>query len=218
MSYLGRKGASAALTSGDITDGIIGTTDIADSITLTTPNLGTPSAVTLTNATFPAGHTLQTKSYFTDSNSLTVVCAPNTFTTLGTFQIAITPSSISSKILVMLHIGTFNFSSTNYGVAGAGVFKRKIASGSFSDIGGGSGNTNFNAGWQFAQVDATYYTGIDSHFLDSPNTTDECTYGIGVADHNNGTQTFYLNKKHNTGDSPSTAYFGSSITVMEIKG
>jgi len=49
MSYLGRKGASAALTSGDITDGIIGTADIADSITLTTPNLGTPSAGVVTN-------------------------------------------------------------------------------------------------------------------------------------------------------------------------
>ena len=191
---------------------LTGMTGELGSVVTGSPNLN------LGNAIYPVGHILQTKSYFTSSNSLTVVCAANTFVTLGTFQIAITPSSTSSKILVMLHIGSYNFSSTNYGVAGAGVFKRKIASGSFTDIGGGSGNTNFNAGWQFAQNTNTYYNGIDSHFLDSPNTESECTYGIGVADHNNSGKTFYLNRKENIGDSPSTAYFGSSITVMEIKG
>ena len=70
MAYLGRKGASAALTSADIPDGSISAVKVAADVatqaeidlkanlaspTLTTPNLGTPSAVTLTNATFPSG-------------------------------------------------------------------------------------------------------------------------------------------------------------------
>ena len=74
MAYLGRKGASAALTSADIPNGSISAVKVAADVatqaeidlkanlaspTLTTPNLGTPSAVTLTNATFPAGHVLQ---------------------------------------------------------------------------------------------------------------------------------------------------------------
>ena len=74
MAYLGRKGASAALTSADIPDGSISAVKVAADVatqaeidlkanlaspTLTTPNLGTPSAVTLTNAVFPAGHVLQ---------------------------------------------------------------------------------------------------------------------------------------------------------------
>jgi len=75
MAYLGRKGAEAPLTSGDIPDGSISAVKVAADVatqaeidlkanlaspTLTTPNLGTPSAVTLTNATFPAGHVVQT--------------------------------------------------------------------------------------------------------------------------------------------------------------
>ena len=70
MAYLGRKGASAALTSSDIPDGSISAVKVAADVatqaeidlkanlaspTLTTPNLGPPSAVTLTNATFPSG-------------------------------------------------------------------------------------------------------------------------------------------------------------------
>ena len=71
MAYLGRKGASAALTSSDIPDGSISAVKVAADVatqaeidlkanlaspTLTTPNLGIPSAITLTNATFPTGH------------------------------------------------------------------------------------------------------------------------------------------------------------------
>jgi hypothetical protein len=69
MAYIGRTKTPAPLTSADIPDGIVtaadlapdsvGTSEIADSVTLVTPNLGTPSAVTLTNATFPAGHVIQ---------------------------------------------------------------------------------------------------------------------------------------------------------------
>ena len=76
MAYVGRPPSNATLSSGDIADGIIVAADlapdsvgaseladdavdtaaIADSVTLVTPNLGIPSAVTLTNATFPSGH------------------------------------------------------------------------------------------------------------------------------------------------------------------
>jgi len=79
MAYVGRPPSNATLSSADIADGIIVAADlapdsvgaseladdavdtaaIADSVTLVTPNLGTPSAVTLTNATFPAGHIVQ---------------------------------------------------------------------------------------------------------------------------------------------------------------
>ncbi len=38
-------------------------------ITLTTPNLGTPSAVTLTNATFPAGHVIKQQTFPKTSDS-----------------------------------------------------------------------------------------------------------------------------------------------------
>jgi hypothetical protein len=118
----------------------------------------------------------------------------------------------------MLSIAGFNFSSTNYGIAGAGVIRRKIASGLFSSIDQGTGNATFNGSFNLAQINAYQYNAqISKTFLDSPNTTSECTYGIAVADHNNSTQTFYLNRVGTTGNNPHYPYLASSIIVMEIK-
>jgi len=82
MAYIGRTKTPAPLTSADIPDGIVtaadlapdsvGTSEIADSVTLVTPNLGTVASGNLSNTAivYPAGHILQhlTKSkYFTSS-------------------------------------------------------------------------------------------------------------------------------------------------------
>ena len=116
-------------------------------------------------------------------------------------------------------MGAFNFSSTNYGIAGTGVFRRKIGSGSFTTIAEGSGNATWNGTFHLAQVNAYQYnSGISPIFLDSPNTTSECTYGIAVADHNNGTQTFYLNQLGSTGNNSYSPYYASSLIVQEIAG
>jgi hypothetical protein len=184
---------------------------------LVTPALGTVASGTLgSGVTFPAGHVLQTKSYHT-SSILTVVCASNTHTDLPTFVIAITPSSTSSKILVMLNIGGFNFSSTNYGISGAGQLRRKIASGSFAGIGIGTANAIWNATFVLPQQNSYQYNSVHAIYLDSPNTTSVCTYGIAVNDHNNGTQTFYLNRM-DPQNYPYAQSYASSIIVQEIAG
>ena len=171
---------------------------------------------TLAGATFPAGHILQVQNYFTNAE-LTCVCASNQYSDLGTFQVAITPASSSNKILVMLSISGFNFSSTNYGIGHSGVFRRKIGSGSFTTIGEGQGDSIWNGSFNLAQVNSYQYTAqVSKTFLDSPNTTSECTYGIAVADHNNGTQTFYLNRMGITTGEPYAPYLSSSIFAMEV--
>jgi hypothetical protein len=169
-----------------------------------------------TGVTFPVGHILQTKSYHTAS-VLTVSCVANTHTDLPTFVIAITPSSESSKILVMLNIGGFNFSSTNYEVSGGGQLRRKIASGSFAGIGIGTANAIWNASFVLPQNTSYTYNSVHAIYLDSPNTLSECTYGIAVNDHNDGTETFYLNQLGATNQPYAQAY-ASSIIVQEIAG
>lgn len=167
----------------------------------------------------PTGSVLQSYTTNVSSNSVTVACIPFQFAVVPSLQQTITPSSISSKILIIVHIGGFNFSSTNYGLAGMGVFKRKIASGSFVDVGVGSGNITFNGTFGLVQrANDQYYAGLTAMAVDEPDTTSECTYGIGVTDHNNGTQTFYLNKKMTQGNAASNGYYSSAITVMETKG
>jgi len=163
---------------------------------------------------------LQSLTTDVSSNSVTCTTSANVFTTVPTLQVAITPSATSSKILVIVYIGAFNFSSSNYGIAGMGAFQRKIASGSFTNIGIGSGNATWNGTFSLNQENSSqYYGGLMAQCSDAPSQEGvECTYAVGVADHNNDARTFYLNQKNSTGNNPSNGYFSSAITVMEVKG
>ena len=200
--------------------------ELADKAPLASPAFtGTPTGITAahleagvlpSDVTYPVGHVVQTLAYHT-TTVLTVSCVADTHTDLPTFVIAITPSSTSSKILVKLHIGGYNFSSTNYGVSGAGQLRRKIASGSFAGIGIGDANATWNATFILPQINSYTYNSVHAIYLDSPNTTSECTYGIAVNDHNNGTQTFYLNQLGST-NAPHAQSYASSIIVQEIAG
>ena len=177
--------------------------------TITTGTLGS-------GVTFPTGHIIQVQNFFTNAE-LTVTCAANQYTDLPTFQVSITPSSSSNKILVILSMDGYNFSSTNYGLGHAGALRRKIASGSFASIGVGQGNATWNSSFHMGQGGSyTYNANITKCFLDSPSTTSTCTYGIAVADHNNGTQTFYLNRTGSDTDNPYGSSLSSSLIAMEV--
>ena len=201
---------NATLTAGSLASGVTGGSGLTALGTVTAGNLSNTAIV------YPTGHVIQTLAYHT-TKVLTVSCVADTHTDLPTFVIAITPSSTSSKILVKLHIGGYNFSSTNYGVSGAGQLRRKIASGSFAGIGIGDANATWNATFILPQINSYTYNSAHAIYLDSPNTTSECTYGIAVNDHNNGTQTFYLNQLGST-NAPHAQSYASSIIVQEIAG
>jgi hypothetical protein len=51
MSYIGKEPTPVPLTTSDLVDGIVTSAKLASSLALTTPDLGTPSAGVLTNAT-----------------------------------------------------------------------------------------------------------------------------------------------------------------------
>ena len=191
---------------------LTGMTGEVGSVVTGSPNLN------LGNATFPEGKVNQTKSIFVN-DVLTVTCG-SSYVDLPNFNVEITPTSTSSKILVMLNMGTFNFSSTNYGISGAGQLRRKIASGSFSAIGIGKANSTWNASFNLPQPNSYMYHSVHCIFLDSPNTTSVCTYGIALVDHNGNTQTFYLNQTGAVaGGEQNEMYsqsYGSSLIVQEI--
>ena len=84
------------------------------------------------------------------------------------------------RILVMLNIGGFNFSSTNYGISGAGQLRRKIASGSFASIGIGNANAIWNATFVLPQYNSYTYNSVHAIYLDSPNTTSEIEYQFRI--------------------------------------
>ena len=126
MSFLGTPPAAAAINASHIPDNSInaskiidGSIDVADvstdivtltgtqtltNKTLTAPDLGTPSAGTLTNATFPAGHVIQTfgnysnVSYSFDPDSSWVELGGTDAT--KNLRVTITPTSTGNKLLM----------------------------------------------------------------------------------------------------------------------
>ena len=190
MAYIGRTKTPAPLTSADIPDGIVtaadlapdsvGTSEIADSVTLVTPNLGTPSAVTLTNATFPAGHVIKTvQDQYSGGNSATLT-ATSTLSRVSdgssnyNWKGTITSVAASSWVLITVSCSVL------------------VSKTSSSDASGGIGIIRNNG----SDV-VIYDVGLDNLYFRSGDTTTreyKIQTGISVIDKSpdTGTNNYYL--------------------------
>jgi hypothetical protein len=194
MAYIGKTPSSAALTSSDISDGIISTVKIAnDATTLakmasgTDGNIisydasGNPVAVatgsdgqvlTSTGAGSPpafeaipgGGKVLQVVT----TNITTAFTTTSTsFTAASGFSVAITPSATSSKVLIFVNTTCQNSAAngkTNITVA-KGTSVLQANGFGFHSQGDGGDNTFFSSAQSF-------------NYLDSPSTTSSTTYGV----------------------------------------
>ena len=157
------------------------------------------------------GHVLQVKSAaFTDTMSLSV----DTRTDVTNLSLDITPSSTSSKILIM---ATVCFGSTDANVYGSGYLMRDS-----TDIGVGTSasgsrqNISFPLSMSGAGNEAYKVYQHSISFFDSPNTTSQVTYKVQVRHDVNGTM--YINRS----GSDANADYGnrgiSTLTIMEVAG
>tara|TARA_B110000285_G_scaffold83473_1_gene95948 strand:+ start:182 stop:748 length:567 start_codon:yes stop_codon:yes gene_type:complete len=186
LSYIGKTPTSVPLTSGDITDGIISTSKIADDAI---------SAAKLASGV--GGKVLQVvQASFTSQVSI----ASTSFTDTG-ITLAITPSATSSKILVMVSMQYTAYndnsdmlhSSARIMRDSTGVFESQRFVG--SGVGVGSNG--------YQQI----YQTTPFNYLDSPNTTNATTYKVTVK---NGTTGGNRQIKINSGSGIST------ITLTEV--
>lgn len=133
---------------------------------LTTPNLGTPSALVLTNATglpksaLPTGSILQMVSTTFNSGA----SGTNTTMTATNQTISITPTSASSKILLMWYAILY--------ITGADK------SAYFSFARNGSILTGTNGGELYFSGGNTLWVPSTQVYVDSPATTSATTYTI----------------------------------------
>ena len=217
---------SGTLTLPTSTDTLVGkaTTDTLTNKTLTspvltTPNLGTPSTLVLTNATglaaaaMPAGSVLQVVSA---TKTDTFSTASTSYTNVTGLSVSITPSSVSSKIMIFAYLTT-----TNTGQNGS--FLRvdrdgSSISNSLSSLGtldGTGANVRSSSG--FIVQSGTQYTVVPLtlQYLDSPSATSSLTYQVKCR--TGSAQTVLVNGNP-SGTNPDFGYYVSSITVMEIKG
>ena len=184
---------------------------LAASPVLTTPALGTPSTLVLTNATglaasaMPAGSVLQVVST-TKVDTFSV--ASTTYTDITGISVTITPSSASNKIFVSVNVCASTATSS-----GACL---QLVRGSTA-IGNGTASSNRPACATEINEAQAYAAQTNAwNYLDSPATTSATTYKVQVLVQTGFT--VYVNRSNDDGDGPARGRSASTITVMEIKG
>lgn len=202
---------------------------LATSPTITTPNLGTPSTLVLTNATglpaaqltgtqtiprgtLPTGSVLQVvQSFKTDTYSQT----SQTYTVITGLTATITPTSNTSKILFMAQIGCSSLVNSDSWAFAVGRGGSVVT----ASIGDAASNrpraTVVTQVADFAPSNQNFQNTIPIMFLDSPATTSSTTYSVMGRTANGGT--LYINRTNSDRDTSGyDARWTSSITIMEI--
>lgn len=158
-------------------------------------------------SSLPTGSVLQVVSTTkTDTFSSTTTGA---FTDITSFSVSITPTSSSSKILV-LYVAEIGLSTTVNT-----MLLRLMRDSTAINIGNTNGSRSQATTSQQTLYSNTNNTSrtISGNFLDSPATTSSITYKIQFR---NSSGTFYLNRDGEYGDNTTNATGASTITVMEI--
>jgi hypothetical protein len=166
-------------------------------LTLTAPNLGTPSAINLTNATalpsaaLPTGSVLQVVNGGWTGPEVAGITSATTI-----FSLSITPKYATSKILVIAQSNIDGTATTN-----SYVFMQVLRGSTSFGFKTTGGNSNQSSG-----VVNTYSLSLNA--LDSPATTSTLTYNLQIG--------------RNSGGTASVGAYGAAddkrtqITLMEI--
>jgi hypothetical protein len=141
-----------------------------------------------------------------------------TFADVTGLTVTITPSSTSSKVLLMSHVTGGSINAGNPGLhirfngGNASTFVGDAAGsrirGTSGSLYGGNATARDVVGLATEQVGAT--------FLDSPNTTSATTYAIQARSLNG--DTYVINRSGGDGDSTSTIRTAATIIAMEVAG
>ena len=155
--------------------------------------------ITPVSAVQPTGSILQVLQVAKTDVTQVQSSGNNDYSDIPSFSLAITPSSTSSKILVMvaLTVGGNN-----------GAFSLKLFRGS-TEIGSPASGTRPAMIHRYTTT--TYLDSNCINFLDSPNTTSETTYKVQISTHGN----IMRINKWSGGDDFTTA---SYLTLLEVAG
>ena len=177
-------------------------------------NGSTPGTLEFANG----GKILQVEQ--TVNTSRASITATSTYTTIPNFTVSITPSSSSSKILVLVQLSASsagNFAGANLRLA------RTIGATTDNTIYyGDAAGSRYRGTMAFTKpqfyASGTYGPGVGTiNYLDSPSTTSAVTYGLQFQDDSGTADTLYLNAPSAYAtDSADHGTLASSIIAMEV--
>ena len=156
----------------------------------------------LPDSAMAAGSILQVVS--TTKTDTASTSTSGSFTDVSGMSVSITPSSTSSKIFIIISLGTI---SSNEGIAVA--FKLLRGSTAVGNTAGSDAYAGFSSFYGGGGTGDEHMLSGSHNFLDSPSTTSSTTY---ILQWRNSSGTSYLNRYHG-----SVLYQGSStITAIEV--
>jgi hypothetical protein len=166
----------------------------------------TSASQSIPSAALPAGSVLQVVS---TTKTDTFTTASGSYVDVTGLSVSITPTSATSKILVLFQI---NGSQD----VGAGRASLKLLRGSTVINAGDVAGSRTPALGGFSSVDQSIPSApVSGNFLDSPATTSSTTYKIQLA-MAAGSGTAYINRTDQDADNADQIRMASTITVMEI--
>lgn len=135
----------------------------------------------------------------------------NTFDNVDDLNTSITPTSTSSKILVMLTLGAWD---SNGNDQRGGI--RLVRDSTAICIGDAAGDRTRATCGMLGTNSNDIESGMSMTFLDSPNTTSAVTYKVQSM--TEGNYTTYINRSSTDSDSTSVPRYASTMTLMEVSG
>ena len=156
------------------------------------------------NGVIIPNHVVQAQSTFYNTEQ-----SINVTTYTDVMSVNITPTSTSSKILVIVHL------QCNHQDHHSGLVKVLRDS---TAIGGGSGGGSFDSNVWFTIREANQYhtQSGTGQFLDSPSTTSQITYKVQGSTTGTGYPLYINRTRYGNNSQRYASNNGSSITVMEI--
>ena len=193
----------------DILETVSGSGTIA--LTNQLSGMTTASLPSLGSAQMPSGSVVQVvQNVKTD----TFTVSSTTFVTITGFDVTITPTSASSKVMIdlSLHIGEGQDTFPLFRMY-RGSTELTIPSAIGSGEAGMFGKTTTEA----SARDVYLIEPVNFKFLDTPSTTNAVTYSIKVRPMSTTSRTIYVNRSNTIGDANQYTTI-STITATEIAG
>jgi len=204
------SGTITGISAGGLPDGSVTSDDIA-AAAVTDAKLASTLDLSGKTVTLPSGTGGKVLQVFHAHKPETQSTASSTWADITNLSISVTPSSTSSKILVMADVNMA------WDCAVAKGALRLMRDSTTLNIGNAAGSRARVSSMAYSHTTSYSPQNLSLHYLDTPSTTSATTYKLQFVDTDNAGYIF-INRGYVDTDSAITGRTASNLVVMEIAG